>query len=52
MNNYIVWYQPIWGTFNRYCVRVTAINENHAEIKFYSTKDADNCKNILLIEKV
>jgi hypothetical protein len=50
MNNYTIWYIPIWGFANKMCKTVKAINESHALILFYQTKDAENCNEILFIE--
>ena len=51
MKNFAIWYRPIWGQFTRYCKYVKAMNYEHAEIKFYGTKEADNCQSILIIEE-
>ena len=51
MKDFAIWYEPIWGQMTRYCKYVKAMNYEHAEIKFYGTKEADNCQSILRIEQ-
>ena len=51
MYNYAIWYAPIWGQFTRYVEYVKASNSRQAEIKFYATQAAENCYEILIIEK-
>jgi len=51
MRDYTICYRPIWGQMTRYFKRVRASSERHAEVKFYGTKEADNCQEILFIEQ-
>ena len=48
---YEIIYEPIWGTFTRYVEYVSAASERQAEIKFYCSKDGDNCQRIIAMTK-
>jgi len=42
-----VWYIPKYSTFTRECKRISASSKKQAEIKFYLTKEGDNCIEII-----
>ena len=50
MKTFIFWYEPIWGQFSRYSKTIKASCLKQAEIKFFASKEGDNCQQIVEVE--
>jgi len=50
MRKFIIYYEPYWSQFSRLSKVVNASTQEQAIMKFYHSKEGDNCQRILNIE--
>lgn len=50
MRDWIIYYEPMWSQFSRLSKVVKANSEEQAKMKFYCSKEGDNCQSIIDIQ--